>query len=185
MTATFGFPRTAKGMAETLGSVIKGYSITTIFGAIGFLSSIVTLFVDTSAVVSVKWLLLVILISMYVAVILSRYAYLVKEKAKPAPSHENPIRYAPELGVFVIKRNELFLSNILVGCYWQQDGLEQLAYVGVVHHVQDLVIQIRIQLDLQVLANVPAAPDELKMLEIRPVVPFAALQHLSNTRQES
>lgn len=171
-------------MAETLGSVIKGYSITTIIGVVGLLSSIVTLFVDTSSQVSVKWLLFVILVCMYVAVILSRYAYLALEKSKPAPSHENPIRYAPELGVFVIKRNELFLSNILVGCYWQQDGLEQLAYVGVVHHVQEFVIQIRIQLDLQVLTAIPIAPDELKMLEIRPVVPFAALQHLSNSSQE-
>lgn len=172
-------------MAETLGSVIKGYSITTIIGVVGLLSSVVTLFVDTSAQVSVKWLLLVILISMYVVVILSRYAFLATRKGRPAPSYENPVRYAPELGVFVIKRNELFLSNILVGCYWQQDGLEQLAYVGVVHHVQELVIQIRVQLDLQVLSAVPTAPDELKMLEIRPVVPFAALQHLSNSRQES
>ena len=167
-------------MLEDLKKAIFSLNGTAIFIAvIGFLSSIVTVFVNTSAEVSVKWLLLSIIIGLYATVILLKVAHDVREKGRPSPPFENPIRFVADPGIFVIRKNENFLANILVACYSQRDGLDRLAYIGVVEHIQPSIIQIRIQLDLLVLPSIPIGPDELKMLEIRPVVPFAALQQLT------
>lgn len=168
-----------KAVLEDVRKAVFSINGTAIFIAvIGVLSSIVTIFVNTSADVSVKWLLLSITLGLYAIVILLKVAHDSIERGRPSPPFENPIRFVVESGIFVIRKNEHFLSNILVGCYSQQDGLERLAYIGVVDHVQPTLIQIRIQLDLQILATVPVGPEELKMLEIRPVVPFTAVQQL-------
>lgn len=151
-------------------------------GATGFLSGLVTMFINVSEQVSVKWLLFVILLSLCWTLVLLKVIYDQATEAKPSPPFENPIKYVADERVFVIRRNDNFVNNIVVGCYSQRDGIDRLAYLAVVHVFQEKVIQIRILADFGVLPSVPTAPDELKMLEIRPVVPITALQQY--TRQE-
>jgi len=82
--------------------------------------------------------------------------------------------------VFVIRRNENFINNIIVGCYILKDDIDRLAYLGVVHLVQDKVIQIKIRYDFKVLGTIPESIDALKNISVRPVVPVTALQQLIN-----
>ncbi len=149
-------------------------------GVLGFMAGIVTIFIDVSSNLSIKWFLFVILIFGSLILILLKIIHDLSKESTPSPPFETPIRYVPEENVFVIRRNENFLNNIVVGCYVQQDEIDRLAYLGVVHLVQDKVIQIKIRADLEVLKKIPTASDKLKTIVVRPVVPVTALQQLSN-----
>ena len=149
-----------------------------VIGAAGFLSALVTMFIDVTASVSVKWLLFVILVSMSLMMILLKIIYDVTCETKPPPPFEHPFRYIAEDNIFVIRRNDNFLNNIIVGCYLQREEVDKLAFLGVVHLVQDKVIQIKVHTNLGVLTSVPTSVDELKMIIVRPVVPVTALEAL-------
>jgi hypothetical protein len=146
-------------------------------GAIGFLAALVTMFVNVNEQISVKWLLFVIWLSISFILILMKVIHGLTIEKKPPPSFENPIRYIAEEQVFLIRRNENFLNNIIVGCYLHINEIDKLAYLAVVHIVQEKVIQIKIHTDMSVLAAIPTLPDELKTIIVRPVVPVTALQH--------
>jgi hypothetical protein len=149
-------------------------------GTLGFLSGIVTLFVDTSSVLSIKWLLFTLLISISAALIFLKIIFDIISGDGEQSFSENPIRYVAEEKVFVIRRNYNFLNNIIVGCYVHQNEIDRLAYLGVVHLVQDAVIQIKIEIDMGVLEKVPESPIELKSIFVRAVVPVTALAQLRN-----
>ena len=146
----------------------------------GFLSGLVTIFINVNEQLSVKWLLFSVLISILIISILLKVIYDLSQETKPPPPFEHPIRYVPEEEVFVIRRNENFPNAILVACYAQQDEIDRLAYLGVVHIIQDKVIQIKIRADYGVFDSIPSKSDQLKTIVVRPVVPVTALQQLSN-----
>jgi hypothetical protein len=165
---------------DRLGKAIfSSNGISVLIAVIGVTSSIVGLFVDTNDTVSVKWLILMATVAGYFAVILIKIAHDAAGEKRPPPAFEHPIRYVPDARVFVIRSNEHFTLNTVVGCYSQKDGLDKLAYLGLVEHIQPKLIQIQILMDMQILSSVPYGTDDLKMLEIRPVVPFSALRKLA------
>lgn len=156
---------------------LMGASIT--IGVVGFMSSIVTLFINVSEQLSIKWLLFVVLVGISLLLILLKVIYDLSQETRPPPPYENPIRYVTEENVFVIRRNENFLNNIVVGCYAQANEIDRLAYLGVVHLIQDKVIQIKVHADYSVLPSIPSTQEELRNIIIRPVVPVTALQQFS------
>jgi hypothetical protein len=145
----------------------------------GFLSGIVSMFVDLNEQISIRWLIFSFLIFFSLILILLKIISDLLNEKKPAAPFENPIMYVPEEQVFVIRRNDNFVSNILVACYLQKNEFDRLAYLAAVHIVQDKVIQIKILEDLRVLETIPISPDELKAIIVRPVVPVTALKHYS------
>jgi len=149
-------------------------------GTAGFLSAIVTMFVDVADKVPIRLLLFSILIFTCLIVVLLKVIYDLSSERRPVPPFEHPIKFIPDEKLFIIRRNENFLNNIIVGCYSHQDDVDRLAYVAVVHLVQDKVIQIKIYSDLGLLGSVPCTTSELQALIIRPVVPVTALQQYTN-----
>jgi len=146
-------------------------------GALGFLSGVVQLFIDTSAAVSVKWLLFVLWMSVSALLVALKIIHDLSYEKQPPAVFEIPIKYLSESKILVIRRNENFSNSIIVGCYVRQDDIDTLAGVGVVHIVQDRVIQIKLHsmtngLDLE-------SPDALTRLVIRPVVPIDALNQFT------
>jgi hypothetical protein len=149
-------------------------------GTAGFLSALVTMFVDVADKVSIRLLLFAIFISTCLIVVLLKVIYDLSSERRPVPPFEHPIKFIPDENLFIIRRNENFLNNIIVGCYSHQDDVDRLAYVAVVHLVQDKVIQIKIHSDLGLLDSIPTTSSELQSLIIRPVVPVTALQQYTN-----
>ena len=145
-------------------------------GAAGFLSALVTMFINTSQEISVKWMLLAIWLFSTVAIILLKLVFdLVNEKRPPAP-YEVPIKYLSDDQILLIRRNENFGNQIVVGCYSNVDDIERLIFLGAVHHIQERFIQIRI-LPTSSSNEAPINPNiDLKTILVRPVVPFSAIQ---------
>lgn len=156
---------------------LSGASIT--IGVLGFMSGIVTIFVNVSEQISVKWILFVLLISISIILILLKLIYDLSQETQAPPAYEHPIQYVPEEHIFVIRRNEHFLNTIVVGCYAQINGIDRLAYLGAVHLTQDKVIQIKVLTDFSVLKGVPSTQEELRNIIVRPVVPLSALQQVT------
>lgn|SRR5690554_5594582 len=162
---------------------LSGASIA--IGCLGFIAGIVTIFVDVNAEISVKWLLLIILVLSSLIIILLKVIHDLSYQVIPPPNFEVPIRYVSDEQVFVIRRNENFINNIVVGCYVRKDDIDRLAYLGVVHLVQDKVIQIRVRADFKILEAIPESSDELKNISVRPVVPITAMQQLANVENSN
>lgn len=156
---------------------LSGLSI--IIGLIGFLSSIVTIFINVNDQLSVKWFLLLIIIAASLIFILLKLVYDLSVEKRPSPPFEIPIKYIEKEGVFVIRRNENFVNNIILGCYAQIDEIDRLAYLAVVHIIQDKIVQVKIRADFGVLDKIPSTQEELKNIAIRSVVPISALEQLN------
>jgi len=173
-------------MLKKIGSGVFSLSGAAILiGVIGGISSVVTIFMNTSEQVSVKWVLLSVILAVYMIIILLKIAHDAVDAGKPLPAFERPFKFVPDVGVFVIHKNENFVMNTIVGCYSQEDGIDRLAYIGTVLLIQSQLIQIKILADLEVLKSIPVGPDELKLIEIRPVVPLESLQRLIRQEHEN
>lgn len=151
-----------------------------IIAAAGFLSALVTMFVDINDKISIKILLLIVFLFASFLLILFKIIYDLTNEKQPVAPFEHPIKFISDEKLFIIRRNENFVNNIIVGCYLQLDDVDRLAYLAVVHLVQDKVIQIRIHSDLGLLKAIPSSTNELRNLIIRPVVPVTALQQFTN-----
>ncbi|MGE8152579.1 hypothetical protein ACQKP5_15195 [Pseudomonas vancouverensis] len=155
---------------------LSGLSIT--IGCVGFISGIVTMFVNVGDQLAIKWFILLALTSSTIIMILLKTVHDLTSEIKPSAPYEHPIKLLPEGQILVIRRNENFINNIILGCYAQTDEIDRLAYLAVVHLIQDKIIQIRIISDLKILDKIPSTKEELKNLIIRPVVPFDAINDL-------
>jgi hypothetical protein len=151
-----------------------------VIGVLGFMSGLVTLFVDINQTVSIQWLLFVILLMTSLIIILLKAHFDIAKIQVQPQNYEIPIRYFEDENLFIIKKNESFVNNIIVGCYLKQDDIERLAYVGVIHLVQEKVIQIKIRADLRVCDKIPHNSEALKEIVVRPVVPVTALEHFNS-----
>jgi len=100
---------------------------------------------------------------------------LANEKRPPAP-FETPIKYLHGEQLLLIRRNENFTNQIVVGCYSNIDDVERLLFLGAVHHVQDNFIQIRILPNAAQTAPLINEATDLKTIFVRPVVPLSAIQ---------
>ena len=154
-----------------------------VIGVLGFMSGMVTLFVDINQTISIQWLLFAILLMTSVIIILLKAHFDIAQTQVLPQNYEIPIRYFEDENLFIIKKNESFVNNIIVGCYLKQNDIERLAYVGVIHLVQEKVIQIKIRADLGVCDKIPENSEALKEIVVRPVVPVTALEHFNSSEK--
>lgn len=147
-------------------------------GVLGGLSALVTLFVDVSSVVSIKWLLFTLLLSFSLILILLKVIFDLHLQKDVQSNYELPIRFLDKDGILVIRKNEHFVNQIIVGCYYTTDEVERLACVGVVDHIQEKVIQIRVISSFLPEENGILPSININRLIIRPVVPYSALDRL-------
>lgn len=151
--------------------------ISILVGVAGFLSAIVTMFVNISQEASVKWLLLTIWLCLTCVVVLLKIIHdLNREESIAIKSYEVPIGLQQDSNVLIIRKNPFFASNSLVGCYWVENEVETISFLGLVHHVQDNLIQVKL---LKKVGSKDASnifvKSAMKKLVIRPVIPFDAL----------
>lgn len=144
-------------------------------GVLGFLSGLVQLFIDTNEQVSIKWMLFLVWIALTFGMVLLKLVYDLHNEKKPAPLFEIPIKYIQESQTIIIRRNDNFLNNIIVGCYFQRDEIDTLAFIGTVQIVQEKFIQIKIISNFIGQYTGPTSQDSLNRLVVKSVIPFDAL----------
>lgn len=168
-------------MRERIKDNIFSLSGISIFiGAFGFVSSIVTSFININAQVSIKWLILLSIILVYFVAILLKVIYDIHQEPALQAPYEQPVNYNSNSGVFIIRRNENFINSIYVGCYAIQDEVHTLAYIGEVYLVQSNLVQIRLIADIGFFKEVPTTQEALKQIVIKPGLPIDAISYLTN-----
>lgn len=168
-------------MKERLGHAIFSTSGASLMvGVTGFLSAIVTMFVATSVQVSVKWLLAAVWIFLTLVIILLKLVFDLSNEKRPPPPYEIPIQYIQDEQILIIRRNENFANQVVVGCYSNVDGVERLMFLGAVLHVQDNVIQIKVWPKATSSENQPIKMPGLSSIIVRPVIPTSAFQTLAS-----
>jgi hypothetical protein len=171
-------------MKDRISSAMFSLSgLSLLIGALGFLSGIVQLFVDVNTQVSVKWLLFTVWISITVIVVLLKVVFDLNNEKLAAPASEVPFKYDKESGILLIRRNEHFINNIVVGCYVEKNDIESLAALGYVHLVQENFIQIKLREMSAINRDNLNSNSSLGRFVIRPVVPMDALSELANANE--
>ncbi|MFL6629221.1 MAG: hypothetical protein ACJ8G1_22455 [Vitreoscilla sp.] len=165
-------------MNRATGALFSLNGLSLMLGALGAVSGFVTMFVDVTNAISVKWLLATVWVAVSLMLVLLKVIFDLHHEKRAAPAFEVPIKYLPDKQIFVIRRNENFLNNIVVGCYSQQDEVDTLICIGVVHIVQEKAIQIKLRSGFLENGMPPASQDDLLRLQLRPVVPIEALNLL-------
>ena len=172
-------------MRENIKGAIWSFSGLSIgLGVLGALSGVVQLFVDVNKSISVKWLLLVLWISISILLIFLKLVFDATNTQNHTNSYVNPFKFIPDKSIFIIKKNDLFLNNIIVGCYSIEDDIENLAFIGVVSLVQEKIIQIKIIKPLIKATDQATILKDLKKISIRPVIPYDAILTLNSATTE-
>lgn len=174
----------------------EGASITV--GVIGVLAGLAAFIGDVSAKISVGWFLLTAWVLLTLLFIFIRVAYTLNsehyslletnrllhnenaqlKRETGATFYEKPIKFVPESGNLVIRKNDHFTNQILVAIYHTANDYESIACLGKVVHSQEKLIQIKI-LDYDFPEKKGFDPQtDLGVYRVRPVVPLYTLQHL-------
>lgn len=157
---------------------LSGLSIT--IGFLGFLSSIVTMFINVNDQISIKWMVFTIMIAGIIVLIILKSLYDLSKRAKEnsLPEYECPIKYIEENQIFIIQRNDHFTSNMILGCYIQKDEIESLAYLAVIEKIQEKNMHIKIRSNFTSSDKIPSSVEELKNITIRPYVTIDILNKI-------
>lgn len=147
-------------------------------GAAGFVSAIVTMFVDTTQVVSIRYIIFLSWVFLSILVILIKVINdLAKvEITQPISPREKPIKILSDGQLILIRKNDLFINNTIVGCYCVEDDFESLIYIAVVSHVQDNFLQVKVVADYRdERAKQMLTTRGVDCMVIRPTIPYEAL----------
>lgn len=158
-------------------------SIPIMIATAGFISAIVTMFINTNETVSIKWsIFLCWILATTTSILLKLLVDATKKsQVKEVNTFEKPIDSLPDGNILIIRKNDLFSHNSMVGCFWEEkDGIETIAFIGVVHHIQDKIIQIRIIKPLfEPEKYQPFSQNGMAKIIIRPVIPVDLFPNIS------
>lgn len=170
-------------MNSELKEIFSLRSAPILIAVAGFLSALVTMFIDTNIKISIRWTLCLAWLSITLIIILVKLIIDIKKnsKATETKTAEVPFSTLPDKSIFIIRKNDLFSHNSVVGCFWEEkDGIETLAFVGVVHHVQDKLIQIKVIKNLiDPLQHEVFTATGMSRIIIRPVIPFDIIHEIT------
>lgn len=117
-----------------------------LIGATGFLSALVTMFVNIQETVSIKWFIFLIWLFLTLSILMIKRIIELEVQNKellPLP-FEKPLKILEDKGIILIRKNKTFANNIIVGCYFINDDVEKIAFSAHVYHTQDNFVQLKI-----------------------------------------
>jgi hypothetical protein len=147
-------------------------------GAAGFVSAVVTMFVDTSQQYSVRVIIFLVWLFLSILVVLIKIINDLSniEITQPTLPREKPIKILSNGQLILIRKNDLFINNAIVGCYCVEDDFESLIYIAVVSHVQDNFLQVKVIADFRDdRAKQMLTTRGVDCMVIRPTIPYEAL----------
>ncbi|MBN2686221.1 MAG: hypothetical protein JXR40_13150 [Pontiellaceae bacterium] len=112
--------------------------------AVGFISSLATLFIDVNSKVSTKWLLLVVSLSLITIIFLVRVLVAIAT-AKGINNKIRILKVYKDKGVIVLRSPTDLAINSLLSLYEKNDSYEELIGMGYVQNKQeDGVLSVKI-----------------------------------------
>ncbi|MGU5551864.1 hypothetical protein [Aeromonas hydrophila] len=136
-------------MKERVSSAIFSLNGLSMFiGVTGFISSLVTLIFDLNQLISVKWIIGLLIISVTIICILFKVIHDSSNMVETMPYEEKAIDYLDDGNVLVIRKNDSFSTGNIVSIYKVRDSVLSFIGFGIVDHTQSKIIQIKPLIEL-------------------------------------
>lgn len=103
---------------------------------VGFLSSLVTLFIDVDSTISIKWILFETVTLITIIAILIRTIIMLSQ-TKNISQNIKVIKYKKENNILILKSNIEIPMNTMVSIYHKNDDYEELYAIGFVENIQE------------------------------------------------
>jgi hypothetical protein len=144
-----------------------------LIAVIGFMASVVTLFVDVKDMISIKWLIAVACISLTVIILLFRIIIAFGER-HASQEGIRVVKYFPSKRVLLIRAGFDLPVHSLLSIFIKSEGYEELYAVGYVENVQDKqVASLRI---IQEYIELPSGADLATTATIKTTLPYRIFQ---------
>lgn len=146
-------------------------------GVIGFLSSIITVFLlDPSSKISARWLVAAIWISLTIIIAIVKIAYDIVKENVSLP-YEIPFDFKYDsryiAPILLIRKNSVFVNSMYVTCYHTDNGFDNVAFVGVINNMTvDKCFQVELIKELNRHTYSELSDKVLKTYIIRPGLPI-------------
>jgi len=163
-------------MLKKLSHVVLNFGFGIAIGAIGFISAFAGIFLDLTKPVSMTWLIGIAWISITAVIVLLKVIHDGMTKPPSALVEENVVSYDSATQVLMVRSNPNFTNQVLVAGYHIRGEIEELIFVGAVHHVQPMMVQLRILLSFKEFDVV----NNYRDVVVRPTVPAHIFKNPQN-----
>ncbi len=120
---------------------INGLSI--LIGVLGFMSSIVTMFVDVNSQIPVKILLFSATLSLILISVLLSHIFTQKNETREIFDYAVPFMYEEKYNLYLVRKNPIFSNNVVAVCYEKDSEFEIPVFIGSVQWTQSDYLQIK------------------------------------------
>jgi hypothetical protein len=149
-------------------------------GAVGFVSSITTVFLDTSATLSIKYFLFLICISLIFIIILFKIINdLINNDNHQSIKGDAPISFNEQSNIFVVRNTPFYRNKVVYFVYVEEALAERLAYIVSHFYEQEKVIQLKVLKDFNVFSTPPKESETLSRLIIKDKLSVNLLDDIS------
>lgn len=162
-----------KFVRQTIARITTEHGAYVLIAVVGFMASLVQLFVDVNGMVSVKWLIAASCVSLTIIIVLIRAIAAVGER-RAAPEGIRVIKHVASKRVLLIRASFDLPIHSLLSIFVESDGYEELYAVGYVENVQEKhVASLRI---VQEFIQLPTRVDLTVVATIKTTLPYRIFQ---------
>lgn len=150
-------------------------------GVIGFISSITTVFLDTSVQLSIKYFLFIVCFFLTLIFILFK---IIKDLSfentqQKVLSGDPPISYSEPNKSFIFKSHPFYTKKVVYFIYVEESLAERLAYIVVPFYEQETMIQLQILRDFKIFDGPPKEAEILGRLIVKDQLSVTLLADIS------
>jgi hypothetical protein len=124
-------------VSKLFKQILWNESLYIAIAVIGFLSSIVSLFIDINSTISIKWLLFCIWLSLTVGIILIKIIFTIATVKEYSSEETKVIKYIADEQTFIITTGMILSFESLLSIYKNDKGYEELIAIGYVRNIQE------------------------------------------------
>lgn len=132
-------------MKDIIHKILTFNGVSLFIGIVGGIFGIVSIFIDWSAVVSVKWLVSLIVIFVFITLILVKIINDAAVRLRGNSSSKFEVINIINRGeLILINNNSTLITNAIVSVYYIENGCEIDFGQAYISHIQDEFTQVRI-----------------------------------------
>ncbi|EEH68378.1 hypothetical protein NRB11_18585 [Acinetobacter baumannii] len=150
-------------------------------GVIGVISSVTTVFLDTSTELSIKYFLFIIFLFLTIFILLIKIIKdLINSKNEnKLSSGAPPVSYSEANKTFLFKKQPFYSKSVVYFIYVEESLAERLAYIVVPYYEQETVVQLQVLKDFKIFDTPPKEAETLSKLVVKDQLSVTLLNEIS------
>jgi len=155
-------------------------------GVIGVISSVTTVFLDTSTELSIKYFLFLIFLFLTIVILLIKIIkdLVISKNENQLSSGVPPVSYSEINETFVFKKHPFYSKNVVYFIYVEESLAERLAYIVVPYYEQETLIQLQVLKDFKIFDTPPKEAETLSRFIVKDQLSVTLLSDISFNNDE-